>query len=111
MSRETLPNRRVSDTFEFQAGVPGHPLQRYIATIGYYPDGRIGEIFCHPTKTGSDRDISVQEACIAVSFALQHGCTVEAVRSGMPRTMDGEPEGVVGKILDLLAEERKDCAA
>ncbi len=111
MPREVLPNRRNSETFEFLAGVPGEPLQHYIATVGFHPDGRVLEVFCHATKTGSDRDICVSEACIAVSFALQNGCAVESVRAAMPRTMSGQPEGPVGKLLDLLAAQHKADAA
>ena len=59
--REVLPNRRRSETFEFEAGVPGQPSQHYVATLGFYPDGRVGEIFIHAAKSGSDRDIAMQE--------------------------------------------------
>ena len=102
--REVLPNRRRSETFEFEAGVPGYPSQHYVATLGFYPDGRLAEIFLHPCKTGSDKDIAVQESAIAVSFALQHGCAVEMIRAAMPRTTDGRPEGPIGTLLDKLAD-------
>ncbi len=101
--REVLPNRRRSETFEFEAGVPGQPSQHYVATLGFYPDGRVGEIFIHPAKSGSDRDIAMQESAIAASFALQHGCSVDMIRSAMPRTSDGAPEGPLGTLLDRLA--------
>jgi len=36
--RERLPNRRIGETFEFEvAGL------RYTATVGRFPDGRIGK--------------------------------------------------------------------
>lgn len=103
-SRDTLPNRRASETFEFEAGVPGEPLQHYIATVGFFPDWRVGEIFLHATKTGSDRDIAVSEAAIAISFALQFGAPIDALRGAMPRTSGGQPEGPIGTLLDLLAK-------
>ena len=109
--RETLPQRRRSETFEFDAGVPGYPSAHFVATIGFYNDGRVGEIFVHPAKSGSDRDIAVQESAIAVSFALQYGADVESVRSAMPRTTSGRAEGPVGTLLDLLANAQKAEAA
>ena len=104
--RNRLQNRRRSETFEFEAGVPGYPLQHYVATLGFYPDGRLGEIFLHPSKTGSDKDLSMQEAAIAASFALQHGCSLETMRAAFPRTATGEPEGPLGTLLDLLASQK-----
>lgn len=102
--RELLPNRRRSATFEFQAGVPGYATAHFVATIGFYNDGRPGEIFIHPSKTGSDRDISVQESAIAISFALQYGANIDAIRAAMPRTSSGQPEGPAGTLLDILAK-------
>lgn len=87
------------------------PQARFVATVGFYNDGRPGEIFIHPSKTGSDRDISVQESAIAVSFAFQFGVGIGDIRSAMPRTSDGRPEGPVGTLLDLLAQSLKAEAA
>jgi hypothetical protein len=43
--RERLPNRRLGESFELEvAGL------RYTATIGRFPDGRIGEIFLNNGK-------------------------------------------------------------
>jgi hypothetical protein len=104
MTRKLLPARRHSETFEFEAGVPGYSRAHFIATVGYYaPGGGVGEIFIHPQKTGSDRDIVMQEAAIAASFALQYGAQIEDLRKAMPRTTDGQPEGPIGTLLDLLA--------
>ncbi len=105
--RECLPNRRRAETFEFEAGVPGCAKAHFVATVGFYADGRVGEAFLHPTKTGSDRDISVSESAILLSFLFQRGEKIESVRSAMPRTTDGQPEGPIGKLLDILVEKPK----
>lgn len=103
MTRELLPQRRHGETFEFRHG----PLV-YTATIGRYQDGRIGELFLRSGKSGTDASLSAIETAIAVSFALQHGATIEQLRTAMPRTTAGTAEGVMGTLLDLLAEaERK----
>ena len=109
--REQLPNRRRSETFEFEAGVPGCSNAHFVATVGFYNDGRVGEAFLHATKTGSDRDISVSESAILLSFLFQRGEKIENVRSAMPRTADGRPEGPIGKLLDLLAATMKKVEA
>jgi hypothetical protein len=111
MPREILPNRRRSDTFKFEAGVPGYPKGRYIATVGYYPDGRVGELFIHSNKSGSDRDLAMHAAAVGVSFALQYGASIEDIRSAMPRTSEGLPEEPIGTLLDLIAEQQKQDAA
>lgn len=108
--RERLPNRRPSMTIDFDAGVPGYPLHHFTATMGYHADGRLGEVFLHASKTGSDRDIAVSEAAILLSFALQHGVPPEAMRDAMPRTKDGSPEGPVGALLDRILSAKKKAA-
>jgi hypothetical protein len=100
--RERLPQRRGGETFEFKAGPPGKEIT-YTATLGYFPDGRLGELFLRAGKSGTDLAIATLEIAIAVSFALQHGCSVETMRAAFPRTADGRPEGVMGTLLDILA--------
>lgn len=98
--RERLPNRRGAEGLEFEC-----QGMRYTATLGYYHDGRLAEIFLRCGKSGTDANIAMMEAAIAVSFALQHGCTVETMRAAFPRTSRGEPEGPLGTLLDTLASE------
>ncbi len=88
--------------------MPGYATARFVATVGFYNDGRVGEVFAHPMKSGSDRDIGVQEACIPVSS--QFGASIDVIKNAMPRTTDGEPEGAVGKLLDLLASQTAEAA-
>lgn len=104
MTRTSLPNRRASDTVSFTVQRDGCPPQDYVATIGYYPDGSVGELFIRAGKAGSDVSISTNETAIAVSMALQHGTPLETIRKAMPRTSDGRPEGAIGTLLDLLSE-------
>ena len=104
-SRERLPNRRPSETINFEVERDGVPPISYTATIGYYMDGRVAEIFLRSGRTGTDLLIQTNETALAVSFALQHGCPLETIRKAMPRTNDGRPEGVIGTLLDILAAE------
>ena len=105
MTRERLPLRRQAETFEFEHVNPSGKATAYVATLGFFDDGRLGEIFISSPKVGTDADIAVRDAAILASFALQHGVTVETVRSAMTRDARGRPEGVLGTLLDLLAKE------
>ena len=42
MSRVRLPDRRAAETIQLE-----HGGQRFTVTVGFYPDGRPGEVFTH----------------------------------------------------------------
>jgi len=75
----------------------------YTALLNY-DRGRLAEVFFHCGKAGSDASVLLHEMGIALSFALQHGCPPLTMREAMPRTAEGEPEGPLGTLLDLLTE-------
>lgn len=101
--RERLPNRRRSESFEFEhRNYAGAPFP-YLATLGCYADGRLGEVFIYAGKVGTELDVAIKDAAILLSFALQHGATVEDIRSAMTRDAKGKPEGVMGTLLDLIS--------
>lgn len=95
--REILPQRRQSQTIEFK-----HNGLAYSATVGFYADGRAGEVFLSAAKSGSSLDIATRDSAVALSFALQHGCRLETIRSAMMRDAHGRPEGALGALFDLL---------
>jgi ribonucleoside-diphosphate reductase alpha chain len=99
MTRQRLPDRRAATTFTFEVG--GMP---FTATVGRFPDGRIGEVFLNSHKGGSGSDINARDAAIAVSFALQHGADLEAIRRALSRDSRGNPSGPLAAALDLIAE-------
>lgn len=95
--REVLPQRRMSETLEFDCR-----QTKYTATLGYYPDGRLGEVFLNAGKSGTDVDIATRDSAIAVSLALQHGCPIEIMAPAFLRTAEGEPEGTLATLMELL---------
>jgi hypothetical protein len=102
--RERLPNRRIGETFELEvAGL------RYTATVGRFPDGRVGEIFLTNHKSNSAADTNARDSAIVCSIALQCGADVETIRRALCRDSRGRPRGPLGAVLDLLA--RSDPAA
>lgn len=101
--RERLPERRFTETFTFAAGVEGKEIE-YSVSLGYYGDNRLGEVFLSAGKSGSDLTVATLELSIAISFALQFGCSVETIRSALPRDSSGRPEGALGTLFDILSE-------
>jgi hypothetical protein len=98
--RERLPNRRLAETFELEvAGL------RYTATVGRFPDGRIGEIFLNNHRADSGADTNARDSAIVCSLALQCGADIETIRKALCRDSRGRPSGPLGAVLDLLAEE------
>jgi hypothetical protein len=98
--RERLPNRRLGETFDLEvAGL------RYTATIGWFPDGRLGEIFLNNHKSNSAADTNARDAAIVFSIALQHGADPEVIRRALCRDAHGRANGPLGAALDRLTED------
>jgi hypothetical protein len=96
--RRRLPNRRASESFTFE--VNG---LRFTATISRFADGRIGELFLNNHKAGNQSDTNARDAAILLSFALQHGADLEAIRKALCRDNEGRALGPIAQALDLIA--------
>ena len=97
--RERLTNRRASENFTFELdGL------RFTATVSRFPDGRLSELFLYNHKAGNQVDTNARDAAILLSFALQHGADIDAIRKALCRDSRGRALGPIGKALDLLAE-------
>jgi hypothetical protein len=97
--RERLPNRRIGETFDLEIGG-----LHYVATIGRFPDGRIGEIFLSNGKTSSQADTNARDAAVVCSIAIQCGADIETIRKALCRDGQGRPSGPLAAALDILAE-------
>jgi len=98
--REKLPNRRPCATWDLEVGG-----LRYTTTIGFFPDGRIGEIFLTNHKAGSAAGMMASDSAVLCSIALQHGVPIETLRHALMRDARGKPSGPLGVVLDQLAQE------
>lgn len=105
--RQVLPRRRAAESFDFDHQTPNGGFVALKVSLGFYDDGRIGEVFVSGTKVGTDLDIAYREAAILLSFALQHGADIRTIRSAMIRSATGNPEGVIGSLLDAILTERE----
>ena len=103
MSREILPNRRVSEsiTITFQG-------ERYDVTVGRYPDDRVGEVFITRIIGKSSSKISTlldgvcRDSAILMSLAIQHGTSLETLRHAITRDEQENPATIVGAVIDHL---------
>ena len=100
-TRERLSNRRLSQQLTFECNG-----LRYVATVSFFPDGRLAEIFLGNAKAGSHSDSSAKDSAVVCSIALQYGVPVETIRRALLRDSRGKPSSPLGAALDqLLAEE------
>jgi hypothetical protein len=97
-ARERLPNRRGSISFNFQCGEFS-----CVATVSFFPDGRLAEIFLGNGKAGSTADSIAKDAALICSIALQHGVPLEVIRRALLRDAQGGASTVLGCALDHIA--------
>ena len=73
VGRRRLRNRRMSLNLEFaHAMQPGETPRLYLLTIGFYPNGRVGEIFLDGVKVGSNLETHLDDGATLVSRCLQY---------------------------------------
>jgi hypothetical protein len=99
MSRQRLPDRRACESFTFELNGLG-----FTATVSRFADGRIGELFLNNHKAGNQSDTNARDAAILLSFALQHGADLQAIRRALCRDSQGRALGPVAMVLDILAD-------
>ena len=98
MTRVRLPDRRFAETVALE-----HSGTRFMVTIGYYPNGRPGEVFTHGARSGSSMDALLADACVVVSCLIQHGVEPHDLASSMGRLGNAEPASIIGAVIDLVA--------
>ena len=96
--REKLNNRRASLNFNFVCG-----NLHYVATVSFFEDGRLAEIFIGNGKAGSGTDTAAKDSAVVASIALQHGVAVDVIRRALLRDARGVASSPLGAALDLLA--------
>jgi hypothetical protein len=97
--RLRLPNRRASEFFGFES-----MDMKFTASISRDADDNVAELFLDNHKAGSSMGTLVRDAAIILSFALQHGADLAAVRKALGRDGRGSALSPIGTALDLLAD-------
>jgi hypothetical protein len=98
MSRAPLPNHRSSTLFNFTS-----MHMRFTASFSRDADGNIAELFLDNHKAGSSIGTLVRDTAIILSFALQHGADIDAIRKALCRDSAGQPLGPLATALDIIA--------
>ena len=99
MTRVRLPNRRCSQQLSFECN-----SLRYVATVSFFADGSLAEIFIGNAKAGSHSD-AAKDSAVVCSIALQFGLPVDVIRKALLRDSRGNASSPLGVALDLIAGE------
>ena len=106
MTRVRLPDRRAAETVQLD-----YDGARYMVTIGFYPDGKPGEVFTHGARSGSNLDAVLADACVAISCLMQHGVEPRDLAASMGRLGNAEPASIIGAVVDLVSKTSRDEVA
>jgi hypothetical protein len=98
--RQRLPNRRKSVTFSFECNA-----LPYTASISYFADGRLAEIFIGNRKSGSHSDSAAKDSAVVCSIALQFGVPLDVIRHALLRDEHGNASSPLGTALDIVAND------
>src|SRR5262252_147654 len=98
-ARFPLPARRAAETFVLPFGGQG---QSFHVTVGYYPNGDVGEIFISGAKAGSDVEAVARDGAVLISLAIQYGVPLETIRHALTREQDGLPSTIIGAVVEQL---------
>jgi len=101
--RIRLQNRRASETFAFQCNALD-----YLATVSFFADGRLAEIFISNAKAGSHSDSAAKDSAVVCSIALQYGVPAKTIQRALLRDSSGYASSPLGAALDLLAAREEE---
>jgi hypothetical protein len=97
--RQRLPNRRASQQLTFICND-----LKYVATVSFFPNGSLAEIFIGNSKAGSQSDSAAKDSAVVCSIALGYGVPLDVIRHALLRDGHGHASSPLGVALDLIAE-------
>lgn len=83
---------------------------RYVITLGYYDDGRLGEVFINGGKSGEMVEAIARDAAVLLSMAMQHGVPIDALAKTVTRDSQGNPGSIAGAVIDEIMRREKEAA-
>jgi hypothetical protein len=101
--RDLLPLRRHSETFNMRFGEQN---SEFAITLGYYDDGRIGEVFIDGAKPGSGMADITHDGAVLLSLAMQYGVPLTTIKSALSRDRDGKAATIIGAVADQIREDQ-----
>lgn len=103
MNRSLLPHRRASETFNVEFG---GMAKSYTVTVGYYDDGRPGEVFIDGSKSGQQMAAICRDGAVTLSMLLQHRVPLETISRALTRDDRNEPMTILCAVVDRLMQEQ-----
>lgn len=102
MTRTPLPTRRRNETI-----ATTWQDHAFTVTRGLDDSGHVREVFCDTAKGGQMAD-TLDDACVLISIALQHGVTMAELAKSLGRVpriaAEGdEPASPIGAIIEAAA--------
>ena len=99
--RRVLSQRRASETFDLRFW-----NQSFSVSVGFYPDGMIGEVFVDSRKNGGDVEAIARDAAVVLSLALQHGTHIETIRCAVTRGSRSEAASILRAVVNYISGAR-----
>jgi len=100
--RDVLPQRRRNETFNMKFGGQN---KDFTITVGFYDDGRVGEVFIDGAKPGSEMADITRDGAVLLSLALQHGVPLTTMRHAVCRDKANNATTIVGAVIDKILEQ------
>lgn len=97
--RELLPMRRRSETFNMRFG---GQLTEFAITVGYYLDGRVGEVFIDGAKAGTEMNTITHDGAVLLSLGLQYGVPLTTMQHAISRNPDSTAATIIGAVIDRI---------
>ena len=96
--RRRLPDRRRSAATDaaWRGGV-------FVVQVGFFDDGRPGEVFAKGRRERGEMGAMVDKACILMSRLLQRGCPVSEIVRDATKDPTGEAETPLDAVMLALA--------
>lgn len=97
--RELLPMRRHCETFNMTFG---GQLTTFAVTVGYYNDGRPGEVFIDGAKSGTEMIAITRDGAVLLSLGLQYGVPLTTMQHAITRNADSTAATIIGAVIDRI---------
>ena len=101
--RRELPARRGGENFEFVVG----ETKFTASTRRERGAKQVTEVFINAPKIDSDVDLTIRDAAVVISVALQYGVPIAEMAKSTGQNTDGKPSSPIGQILQILLHDEQ----
>lgn len=103
--RETLPNKRRTEREKIDFDLGNDGVMRVYVEVGFYDDGRPGEVFLKAGKQGTMVRDMFDALATVLSVAMQHGVPLKAFPiKGRDNELTGEGNHLIDTLITKVEE-------